>query len=412
MFERYPCGTRTRRQFLAMASALPLMTSGLRYVSAQEPLAASGKLADIKGKLGIPGPWPGRVVEVQHPGMVKPDRTRDRDAMKLAMNRGLRELTGADHDVEAWRTLFEPGDVVGIKVVPNGFPNAPTSIELILNVIESLELVGVKRRDIIVYDRYKEEFVGAGYQKHLPQGVLWGGLTPDSDAPEPPQLRLKWPGGDPVSGYDPDEFVEMNLVHRGHDPKDDRNLRSHLGLLITRRVNKIIGLPVLKDHGSAGVTGSLKNMSHGSVNNVARSHSTPDTNSCNMFIPEVVSHPIIRKKFILQIMDGSVGVYQGGPFARSENRHWTWDNNALYVATDPVALDHVEWKTIDEKRKLMGLASVGAVGKLGQDADREGFDMRQPQHIAFAGNLGLGYFDFKSPLGRRFSIDHRVIQAL
>ena len=32
-------------------------------------------------------------------------------------------------------------------------------------------------------------------------------------------------------------------------------------------------LPVLKDHGSAGVTGALKNMSHGSVNNVARSHS-------------------------------------------------------------------------------------------------------------------------------------------
>ena len=27
----------------------------------------------------------------------------------------------------------------------------------------------------------------------------------------------------------------MNLVHHGHDPKDDRNFRSHLGTLITKR---------------------------------------------------------------------------------------------------------------------------------------------------------------------------------
>ena len=49
-----------------------------------------------------------------------------------------------------------------------------------------------------------------------------------------------------------DQFVEMELVSDGHDPKDDRTRRSHLGLLITRRVNKLVMLPVLKDHGSAG----------------------------------------------------------------------------------------------------------------------------------------------------------------
>ena len=54
-------------------------------------------------------------------------------------------------------------------------------------------------------------------------------------------------------------------------------------------------------------------MSHGLVNNVYRSHSTPDTNVCNQFIPQVVNHPIIRKKCVLQIMDGIKGVYQGGP---------------------------------------------------------------------------------------------------
>ncbi len=122
-------------------------------------------------------------------------------------------------------------------------------------------------------------------------------------------------------------------------------------------------LPVLKDHGSAGVTGALKNMSHGSVNNVARSHSTPDSNACNTFIPEVVSHPILRKKCVLQIMDGIRGVFQKGPFG--SNPEFAWEYNALFLATDPVAMDHVEWRIIDEKRKASGLPPVAATGKLG-----------------------------------------------
>ena len=219
---------------------------------------------------------------------------------------------------------------------------------------------------------------------------------------------LKTGNLDRVTGYDPDEFMTMELIGQGEDPKDDRTRRSHLGLLVTRRVNKLVMLPVLKDHGSAGVTGALKNMSNGLVNNVCRSHSTPDTTVCNQFIPQVVSHPVIRKRCVLQIMDGIKGVYQGGPGASKPE--WTWENNALLFATDPVAMDHVAWRTVDAKRKEKGLAPVGAVGKLGLDADREGFDIRQPQHIRLAANLGLGIFEFHSPRGKRFSIDHSIIQ--
>ena len=74
-------------------------------------------------------------------------------------------------------------------------------------------------------------------------------------------------------------------------------------------------------------------------------------------------------------------------------------------------MDHVEWTIVDAKRKGMGLAPVGSVGKLGVDSEREGFDMRQPQHIPLASNLGLGIFDFKSPLGRRHSVEHRVVEV-
>ena len=75
-------------------------------------------------------------------------------------------------------------------------------------------------------------------------------------------------------------------------------------------------------------------------------------------------------------------------------------------------MDHVEWRIIDAKRKEKDLPPVAATGKMGLDPlGTEGFDIRQPQHIALAANLGLGIFDFKSPKGRRQSIDHRVIDV-
>ncbi|WP_422925173.1 DUF362 domain-containing protein [Singulisphaera sp. PoT] len=429
MSKPYPCGGLGRRAFLAGAASLPIL-AGL-HVSASEPVkpadaakpdatkpdaakadtkkAAAKKKAKAprkpEEKLGIPGPYPGRVIEVHNPAMVV-QGVKNRAAIKASVARGMKELTGADDVVEAWRSFFEPGDVVGIKMNPVGNPLANSSVELMLEVIDGLRMAGVKLNDMFVFERYKQEFIAAGMHKAVPDGVHWGGLTPED---EPSQLQVLWPGNDPVAGYDPDEYMTMELMGNGADPKDDRNVRSHLGLLVTRRVNKIVLLPVLKDHGSAGVTGALKNMSHGLVNNVARSHSTPNSNVCNQFIPQVVNHPVIRKKCVLQILDGINGVYQLGPFGR--NPKFVWEYNSLLFATDPVALDHVEWNIIDAKRKEEKLPPVAATGKTALDPlGTEGFDIRQPQHIVLASHLGLGNFDFKSPLGSRFSIDHRMIK--
>ena len=201
----------------------------------------------------------------------------------------------------------------------------------------------------------------------------------------------------------------MDLIDYGDDPKDDRKYRSHLGKLVTKTLNKIVAIPVLKDHGSAGVTGALKNMSHGTVNNVDRSHSTPFTNVCNQFIPQMVTHPIIRQKFVLQIMDGIRGVYQGGPFA-AERRQVDLGDKRDLVRDRPRGdgsrrVGHRRRAADEEEPPAGGRRRARAIDPL----KSEGFDVRQPQHIALAGALGLGYFDYKSPKGRRFSIDHRVI---
>src|SRR5438445_218525 len=175
-----------------------------------------------------------------------------------------------------------------------------------------------------------------------------------------------------VAGYDPDVFVHMGFATPSHDPKDDRRLRSHLSLLITRMVNKFVTIPVLKDHRSAGVTLALKNLSHGLNNNVARTHLTDfvvrkgtvsGPNQCDTFIPTAVAQAPTRQKATLHILDGLIGVYEGGP--GDWNRTWaTWPYKSLFFATDPVAMDHVGWDIIDAKRAQEGWQPVAKMGLL------------------------------------------------
>jgi hypothetical protein len=414
MQHRYPCGGVNRRRFLATSAAsaasLPLI-SGAAASAAPQASSPVGKTTHQGGdgkplsELAVPGLYPGRVVEVKNPRMIR-NGTKDREAIKATMDLGIKTLTGATDAVEGWKHFFEPGDVVGIKVVPNGHPHAHSSYEIVLEVIDKLKACGVKTQDIFVYDRYRSEFLHAGYQKILPADIKCGGMDPEDN-----QFKLDFPShrSDSLVGFDHDAFVWMDLIPYGDDPKDDSKYRSHLGRLVTKTLNKIVAIPVMKDHGSAGVTGALKNMSHGTVNNVARSHSNAFTNVCNQFIPQMVSHPIIRQKFVLQIMDGIRAVFQGGPFGPDVK--WTWENNAILFATDPVALDHVEWDQVDAQRVKNNLPPVAAAGKAAIDPlKKEGFDVRQPQHIALAGALGLGLFDYKSNRGRRQSIDHKVVR--
>ena len=197
---------------------------GLTGATAQQPTTkprqATTKSSGTtqRGKLGVPGPWPGRVVEVRNPSLNRGGR-KDRAAIHKTVNQGLVALTGADDPVEAWRTFVSPGECVGIKVVFNGHPGAPTSPELILEVIDGLKSAGIALKDIVVFDRYRREFMAAGYQKLLPAGVAWGGLTPDEW--DQGQMKLKFDGGDAISGYDPDDYVQT----RNSDTQEFRGIR-------------------------------------------------------------------------------------------------------------------------------------------------------------------------------------------
>ncbi len=137
------------------------------------------------------------------------------------------------------------------------------------------------------------------------------------------------------------------------------------------------------------MTLALKNLSHGLVNNVCRSHSSSTLNACGIFIPAVVNLPVIRQKTVLHVLDGILGMYHGGPGGR--NGKYLWAHHTLYFATDPVALDKTGWQVLDAKRAEKGMAPV-ALSKPDEDSQ---FLNCQPEHVEIAGALGLGVWDEK-----------------
>lgn len=358
-----------RREFLAASVAAAALACQKRAVEAQA--------ADIE--YGIPGPYPGRVVAVSHPHSIVDDQFQA-EPIEQMLDRAMLELTHAESVEEAWREFFEPGDVVGLKLNPVGQPAVISSPEMVRAIIARLEGIGIPHKDVVAYDRYGQQFQAAGFVEWLPEGVRW-----TSGSKVNPKIQLD------MEGYEPDVYMEMPLIHPAYlsDYKiDDPHLRrSYVAKWVTRDVNKIINLCLLKHHQSAGVTLALKNMSHGFVNNVSRSHVTTTANACGLFIPAAVELPVIRQKVVLNILDGVKAAYHGGPGTTVQ--HYTWEHRTLYVGTDPVALDKTGWKEIDKKRAEVGRDPIALM----KPDEHSRWLNGQVEHIELAGNYGLGEFD-------------------
>ena len=138
-------------------------------------------------------------------------------------------------------------------------------------------------------------------------------------------------------------------------PKDRNYLNQHVfngkdsyfGKLITRRLTKIINVPVYKNTGN-GISIATKNIGYGAICNTGRLHQ-PIGFEVNT---EVSAFPCIRDKWVLTVADGLVAQYEGGPMP---NAQFTYDWQRLYLATDPFALDMICQQQIVAKRKEMGI---------------------------------------------------------
>src|SRR6266851_9858787 len=242
---------------------LPSLAGGL----ATAQLSAQVSSKSDSTKLAMPGLYRGRVIAVQNPAAIVSGQFQ-REPIRQMIRQGMASLTGTDGGADAWRQFFGPGDVVGIKVNPVGQPHVISSPEVVREIIAGLNSAGVKPKEIVVYDRYRKQFLAAGYDKWLPEGVRMSNAAEDYQ-----EMQMA------IEGYDPDHYMDMALTMPGHDVGNLTARRSYAAQFITKQVNKLINVPVLKDHQSAGVTLALKNLSHGLVNNVNRSHGTYTLNA-------------------------------------------------------------------------------------------------------------------------------------
>jgi uncharacterized protein (DUF362 family) len=338
--------------------------------------------------LGMPGLFPGKVVEAFHSQVIANGRV-SQPIVKTMLARGMTALTGDTEPEAAWRRFVEPHDVVGIKVNPSGTPTTVTRIQLVREVIAALNAVGVPNRNIIVWDRNSTQLEVNGYHVLVPPGVRVLGLDQEWTA-----------DGGTHGGYDRTVYCEMDCF-------GERETRSYIGRIVSTEVTKIINLPVMKEHNASGVTGCLKNLAYGSYNNVARTHVPPKTYTSPVIAVMCASAPV-RTKAVLHIMDGIRAVYHSGPFAWNPEFHF--DAKSLLIGTDPVAIDRIELETVEKKRKEVGAPSLwdrdprhlGSPAEMGRTAAKNRF-FREPGHIEVAAQLGLGRWDLNR-------IEHQRLQ--
>ena len=339
------------------------------------PVEVRGRSLAKHSPLGMPGLYPGRVVQVAGNNAITGNRVSQEIVARM-IERGMKELTGESSLREAWAKFVEPADVVGIKINPSGAPACCSSPEIIREIVNGVESVGVPRKNILVWDRYAYEIDIGSYQTLLPPGIQIVGIED---------------GVGDVTGYDLSIYCDVNFF-------GEWETRSYMANVAANRVTKIINVPTTKDHSASGVTGCLKNLGYGTFNNVARSHRAPYSFT-NPLIGLMCSAEPLRSKAVLHIMDGMRLVWHGGPLTQVQD--FIEQAGMIYLGTDPVALDTVELGVIENKRREKGAPSVWThdpksitmnSDEFFHDASKNLF-YRQPGHIAAAGKLGLGISD-------------------
>ena len=359
-----------RRTFLAAAASVPAFpavntrrTPDYRIVTKYQPAAQPG----------MPGPFPGRVVTVHSPKCIDEVTEKvDVPTVQAMIARGMTTLTGDKDPRDSWARFFNAQDFVGIKINCSGAPGAMSMPDVVAEISRNLIAVGVKPANIVIHERGGGQILQAHYEQFVPAGI-----------------RIE--SANTWLGYDPDVYVEANFF--GED-----DTRSYLLRMVTEHFTKIINVPNMKDHGAAGVTGCLKNIAYGNFSNVARSHQSEKTNTYS-FIATLAAAEPLRSKTVLHVMDGLKGVWHGGPFVL--DKRFLFYPRQIIVGTDPVAIDRQLLDIIEEKRKAEGAVSVWdrSMTHISDDPRLDpnlNHFIREPGHIEYASQLGLGVYDQKA----------------
>jgi uncharacterized protein (DUF362 family) len=285
-----------------------------------------------------------RVVVVRLGGPANPNSPPDRAGILRLLERGFGLLAGDRDAGRAVKSLFRPGDRVGIKVNTIGGRSISTRPEVALALAGLVSQNGPPWKNIIIWDRTNRELRDAGYR-----------LADEEDG-----VRIL---GTDTDGLGYGEEIVSHL-----------NVGSLFSRIQTDFVTASVSLAILKDHGLAGVTAGLKNY-FGAVHNPNKYHDS----RCDPFVAEVFDAPPIKVKHRLSILDALVVQYHKGP---SFHPQWAERFGGLVFSLDPVAADRVGWSLIERFRAAHGLPSLAQEG-------------REPLYLKTAARMGLGRADLE-----------------
>jgi hypothetical protein len=291
----------TRRGFIkavaAGAAGAALGAFGARALL--RDAGAGGEASD-----GMTGP---PVVDVRSPRW-RVEGKADAAFIRKMVDYGVWRLTGKASAAEAWRYIAPSESVVGLlfNAEPGDYTGANAA--LVAAIADGLFASGVSKDKIIIV-----QAPGAGWQN---------AIAPD------------------LKHRDQVEFAPAKTTR--------------LTPFITDQVNVLINVPNLMDDRWGGIAGSLLNVALSPA--IIKDPDLYRGGNCVAAAVGINALDVIRTKRHLNLVNGLIGVFDGGQ--RADDPQKQWPLNALLFAFDPVACDRVQLDILQQERKARALPDL------------------------------------------------------
>ena len=302
----------------------------------------------------MPGKYPGKVARTTHPGCIVDGQPSEGIAYEMLRNSML-NLTGKSNLKEAWLQFVGPDDVIGLKVNPIAGKLLSTSHALTQSIINQLEEAGIPRKNIVIWDRREVDLKESGFTaENYPDIKIIGTEYPDENGSyinaegkfyvEERIDKEQYFSVDIEGEYD--AYTMPFMINGGKN--------SYFTKICSEMVTKIINVPVLKNAGTT-ITCCMKNLAFGSITNTARLHGPMWHDTC----ASVCAFPPLRDKVVLNVVDGMIGCFDGGPAA---NPQFICHYNTILAGSDAVAVDRISYDIVIAKRIEEGLQEEEKAG--------------------------------------------------
>lgn len=337
----------SRRVFLGAAAA----GAGAALLRGGDALAQVPNLAALPPSGFVPLTIPGKIVKVTKSGSLQANGLWPTEAAaRVMLERAMTEFTGKSDLGQAFARFVHKDDKVAIKL--NGIAaqkgaTMGSNRELALEIVRGVVAAGVPATSIVIFEQYPSFLAGTRVADRS------GKMDP------------AFPAGITA------------VVHGNKDAVMPEIQVAGIGTKFVRpftEATAVINVGLIKDHSICGYTGCLKNITHGALINPHAFHE----HNASPQIAMLYAQDVVKSRVRLHITDAFKLIYDGGPL--DKKKECRVPHEAVYVSTDPVAMDVIGWDLVEQWRKEKHLPTLRAAG-------------REPLYIQVASGLGLGVFD-------------------